>query len=240
MSKMEKVKTGIPGLDKMLEGGLPENRPYLIQGGPGTGKTILCMQFLLEGSVNGEKCVYISLEEPEKELIENMAQLDFSIDNLIILDLSPDTQLADMTDSALAEKNMAIMDEFNLKQKIEELIEKEKPDRLVFDSITMFSKMYQSDYDARREMLLLMRRLSLAGCTSVFISEDAAKIHEPVTNQAGFLSRGIIKLYSVNDRGERRRGVQIDKLRGTAFDEQIRPIQITGKGIVVHADSVMM
>lgn len=237
---MKRVATGIPGLDDMLGGGLPAGRPYLVAGGAGTGKTVMGVQFLLEGAIRGERCVYITLEEPVSELRENMLSFDWDISKIDFIDMSPELTPEEISESALTDKNMAILDEFRLKQKIVELTEKNPPDRLVFDSVTMLLSMYRNIYDARRELLLIMKRLSENNVTSLFISETPLDINRNQFIFEAFLARGVIKLYAVNINGERRRGIQIEKMRGTRYDEHIRPIQITGKGIIVHADSIMV
>ena len=70
---IRKIPSGIPGLDKMLEGGFIEGRPYLIIGGPGAGKSIFTMQFLMVSLTRGENALYVTLEEPFDEIRQNMA-----------------------------------------------------------------------------------------------------------------------------------------------------------------------
>ena len=71
MEVSKKIKTGIEGLDEMLNGGIPAKHHVLISGGPGSGKTLLCMEYLYRGAKNGEKGLFISLEEGQETLIEN-------------------------------------------------------------------------------------------------------------------------------------------------------------------------
>src|ERR1044072_577749 len=84
----EKVKTGIAGLDRILNGGLPRNRLYLVQGEPGTGKTTLGMRFILEGVSRGEAGLYITLSESKEELESAAASHGWSLDDVIIQDLT--------------------------------------------------------------------------------------------------------------------------------------------------------
>lgn len=78
---MGRISTGVEGLDEMLQGGLIPGRTYLVKGGPGSGKTTLGVQFIMEGVKNGEKCLYMTLEESPKSLKENVAKFGFYLDH---------------------------------------------------------------------------------------------------------------------------------------------------------------
>ena len=69
ITNVERTKTGIPGLDNILSGGLIANRLYLVNGDPGSGKTTLALHYLMEGVRLGEKCLYITLSETKEELV---------------------------------------------------------------------------------------------------------------------------------------------------------------------------
>src|SRR5215207_11184938 len=84
----ERLSTGIDGLDFILKGGLPKNRLHLIEGSPGTGKTTLGLQFLLEGERQGEKSLYVTLSETREELLSVAASHGWSLDGLTVLDLT--------------------------------------------------------------------------------------------------------------------------------------------------------
>lgn len=91
----KRVSTGIPGLDPLIEGGLPEGKSFLITGEAGTGKTIFCMQFILKGLAGGEKAVYVAVDEKPSDILEEAASLGWDLlkyveqKNLLILDASP-------------------------------------------------------------------------------------------------------------------------------------------------------
>src|SRR5437899_8152856 len=80
--------TGIPGLDVLLKGGLPADHIYLVEGNPGTGKTTLALQFLLEGRARGERCLYVTLPETGEELQEIARSHGLSLDGLDVIRLS--------------------------------------------------------------------------------------------------------------------------------------------------------
>ena len=83
------ISTGVSGLDELLRGGLTPNRLYLIEGSPGTGKTTLAMQFLLEGRDRGEKTLYVTLSETKNELTAIARSHGWSLDNVELFQLSP-------------------------------------------------------------------------------------------------------------------------------------------------------
>src|SRR2546428_712950 len=87
---MDRVKTGVVGLDTMLNGGLLPARPYVISGPTGSGKTILALHFLLEGLRQQEPCLLVTLDEPPIEVKANMATFSWNLDRLKILDATPD------------------------------------------------------------------------------------------------------------------------------------------------------
>src|SRR5512144_2500373 len=81
------VKTGIPGLDEVLPGGLPATRLYLVEGLPGTGKTTLALQFLLEGHRSGERGLYVTLSETKEELLQVAESHGWSLDGIELYEL---------------------------------------------------------------------------------------------------------------------------------------------------------
>src|SRR3989304_10228413 len=85
-----RIRTGISGLDKMLHGGPPPRRPYIGSGPPGSGKTLLAMQFLLDGVQGGERCLFVALEEPPNEIKANMRSFRWSPADIEILDANSD------------------------------------------------------------------------------------------------------------------------------------------------------
>jgi circadian clock protein KaiC len=219
---MRKIKTGIQGLDKMLNGGLIEGRPYLVLGGPGAGKSILGIQFLMVSVNRGESALYVTLDEPYNEIRQNMAAFGWNTSKIRILDLSPEGKDDDPGS-------------FGLDYLFEELkheMTSQRHKRVAFDSTTTLRMLDESDFKARRRISSIMKLLANSQCTSLLICEADTK-ELPVES---FLARGVIKLYTTNVSGEKIRALGIDKMRGTAFDEHIRPFSITNQGISVAAD----
>ncbi|MBD3261387.1 MAG: ATPase [Candidatus Altiarchaeales archaeon] len=226
---MEKVKTGVKGLDEMLGGGFIKNRPYLIAGGPGIGKTILCVQFLMQGVEEGEGGLYIALEEQTEQLKEDMRVFEWDIDKIHIVETMQDVGSGTWT---LSTSGIVSSPKFNLKNLMESLrdtINKHKPQRMVIDSLTSIKMLYDNKTDARREILGFMNFLLASGCTTLLTSEQ---LGEEILMEE-FLSSGVVRLNAIENQGERITGVSIVKMRGSGFDKHMRPMKITDDGIQI-------
>lgn len=227
LRSIRKITTGIQGLDRMLRGGLVAGRPYTLLGGPGSGKSILGWQFLKEGMNLGENALYITLDEPHYEIRSNMEELGINDDRIRIMDLSPEDLFHEGEVSS-----MAFLD-----KELPEQILKLRPLRVVLDSTTSIRALEPDPVVARRRILSLMKLLSE--------KEEEDKIHPPITSLLitedygegtpveAYLSRGVIRLHNTIVRGSRVRAVMIEKMRGTNFDEQLRPLKIRKGGMFV-------
>jgi circadian clock protein KaiC len=150
----DRVSTGITGLDDILGGGLDADRLYLIEGKPGTGKTTLALQFLLEGTRRGEKSLYVTLSESETELRLVAARHGWSLDELTIFELvppeaslAPDRELTifQPAELELGETTKLILDRVNTIN----------PRRIVFDSLSEMRLLAQDPLRYRRQILAL-------------------------------------------------------------------------------------
>lgn len=226
---MERVKTGVPGLDEMLGGGLIAGRPYVVIGPPGAGKTILGMQFLMEGARNHENGLYISLEESSNELVEDMSLFGWDLlSSIKILDTSQDfatDKWLIKTDSVLAKPEFSLL---NLLTVLHEKIQTYHPKRMVIDSITSIKMLYEKDFEMRRGLLSLMYFLFRSNATTLLTS---TKMSENLMEES--LASGIIKMHKLENRGEMIHAISVEKMRGSDFDTHMRPLKITSKGLTV-------
>ncbi|NJF24184.1 ATPase domain-containing protein [Thermococcus sp. Bubb.Bath] len=231
---MKKISTGVEGLDKMLNGGLIPGRAYLVEGGPGAGKTTLAMHFLMEGVRNGEKCLYIALEEPIPSLKEDMRAFGFELDNpnLRLIDATPVGEKRSVFADILYE-DFAVSFE-KLTRSISEELKTESYSRIVIDPITMLKLTIKDELKYRRAFMAFLKVLANYDATVIFTSElSECDIEE-------YLVSGVIQLRVVEQNGKPLRGIKIRKFRGSSFDEEARPYKITDKGIVVYPRESML
>ena len=247
-----RVPTGIPGLDRMLGGGLIEGRPYLVTGGTGSGKTLLGLTFLMEGIRRGEEVLLVAVDEPPGEIVENVRSLDWDLSTIKTLDANPGMRgikrnmavqeiramndLKSMRD--VAESKRASDAEDIAIQSIQLKLRQQMADvpfrRVLVDSITSirrFAVKASVDPQAERtEIQSLLRFLSESGVTTLI---TATPSDPGVLNPEEVLTRGEILLTRkwVGDRSVRQ--IKIVRMRGCAHDPERRPFVITDEGIVL-------
>jgi circadian clock protein KaiC len=224
-----KLTTGIPGLDLILEGGFPTERVYLIEGEPGTGKTTLAIQFLLEGVRNGETPLYITLSETREELEAVAVSHRWSLAGLSIYEvvppmdgLTPDTQytIFHPAEIELGETTNAIVKEF----------ERVKPTRVVIDSLSEMRLLARDPLRFRRQVLALKQYLAGRKATVLLLDDKIAgsdlQIHSIV--------HGVVSLeHLAVEYGAERRRVRVTKLRGSGFRGGYHDFNIVPGGLSV-------
>ncbi len=209
-----RAKTGIEGLDDVLNGGLIPHRLYLVEGNPGAGKTTLSLQFLAEGVRCGEKCVYITLSETKEELLAGARSHGWSLDGIEIVELvASETEL-----EGDAQLTMYPSSEVELQEttsRVIEAVERLKPSRLIFDSLSELRLLAQSALRYRRQILALKQFFIGRGCT-VFLLDDKTSDAEDL--QLRSIAHGVMSLEQLTPAfGATRRRMQVLKFRGTDF-----------------------
>jgi len=211
------LKTGIDGLDDILHGGFPQGHLYLIEGDPGTGKTTLALQFLLEGIRQGETVLYVTLSESTDELQQVAGSHGWGTEGLRIFemippedDLKPEAQYTVFHPSEveLADTIASIL------QQVDEV----KPERLVFDSLAELRMLARDPLKYRRQILALKRHLSGRNITVLMLDDRTSDSSDDLQLQS--IAHGVIMMQSQGrDYGVNRRRIMIHKLRGSAFRE---------------------
>jgi circadian clock protein KaiC len=234
--KLRRVATGIPGLDPLLEGGFPAGKSYLLTGSSGTGKSIFCMQFLLKGLNDGEKAVYVVVDEKPQDILEHAAALDWDLGKfinkkqLLILDAS-----AYFTAHVESERER----EVDLQKTVTDLaayVKRMEASRVVIDPVGPLVMLGESTTRVQEHVRILVHSLQKnSGSTNVLTSYSIA--HPGGSAQSGveeYLVEGVLVLSVSRSQNRIVRTLSIRKMRSTAVDLVEYPFTIKkGKGIVL-------
>jgi circadian clock protein KaiC len=219
------IQTGVAGLDDILRGGVTPCRLYLVEGDPGSGKTTLGLQFLLEGKRRGETGIYVSLSETREELLAIAESHGLSLEGITITELAPtEESLAPEAENTmfhpaeleLADTTKAVLSE----------VDRIKPDRVVFDSLSEMRLLAQNPLRYRRQILALKQFFSGRRCTVMLLDDRTSTAHDL---QLQSIAHGVINLERRSpDYGVIQRRLQVVKMRGQDFragyhDFVIRP-----------------
>ncbi|MFB6281097.1 MAG: KaiC domain-containing protein [Haloferacaceae archaeon] len=227
-SEIDRIAVGIEGLDEMILGGIPLRSLMAVIGSAGTGKTTFGLQFLHHGLAEGERAVYITLEESRSHVIETADEkdLDFSgyvdEERLAVVDFDP-IEMANSLSSVSSE--------------LPELIEGFGADRLVLDSVSLLEMMYDDPSRRRSEVFEFARSLKEAGVTTMVTSE--ASQESAYASRYGiieYLADAVFVLQYVrpSDFRETRLAVEIQKIRNANHSRETKPYEITDEGISVY------
>jgi len=222
---IERTATGISGLDALIEGGLPKGRNYFISGSAGSGKTILCSQFLYNGMHKfSEKGLYVSFEEPTEDILTDVGRFGWKIEPYL-------------SDNSLKFIYMPMLtsdyDEnvFNLLSTIVSEVKTHKYQRLVLDSLPALGMLYKDYNKLRKDMYIMLHEIRKMGCTTLIITEKpSGEIGLTRFGIEDFLAQGLVMLYVSHTY----RGLEVRKMRGTCHSTDIHRMRISEDGIVVY------
>jgi circadian clock protein KaiC len=229
-TRVERCRTGIAGLDDVLNGGLISDRLYLIDGDPGAGKTTLALQFLLEGVRAGEKCLYITLSETKEELAAGADSHGWSLDGIEIVELIADADDLD-GESQVTMYHPSEVELTETTTKVINAVERINPSRIVFDSLSELRLLAQNSLRYRRQILALKQFFVGRKCTVLLLDDRTSEVSDL---QLQSIAHGVIALDQLAPvYGAERRRLRIMKLRGTSFRGGYHDFAIREGGLVV-------
>ncbi len=232
---MKKLKTGIPGMDEILNGGIPERNVVLISGGPGTGKSIFSQQFIYGGLERDESGVYVALEEHPIQISKNMGAFNWRVDEFESAGMFAivDAFTGGIGSSAEKEKYV-VRDPNDIREIVDVLkraIRETDAKRVVIDSITT---LYLTKPTIARNVVFQLKKVIAGlGCTALFVSQVSVADRGFGGPGVEHGVDGIIRLDLDEIEGELRRSLIVWKMRGTSHSMKRHPFEITEHGIVV-------
>lgn len=229
MAAESRVRTGVDGLDEMLQGGFPENHIVVVMGSFGTGKTTLALQYIVEGLKKGEPCIFISLEEDKESITQNAASFGWDLSGAIekkklgLFKLEPSDAKTTIT---------------RIKSELPKFVKSFGAKRVVLDSVSLLNMMFTDENERRSNLFNLCQLLKSTGATTLITAE--VKDENPRSSRDGlaeYTADGVLLLQSDEPKegGEVQLTVRVLKMRRTAHSRRVKPYSITEKGLVVHA-----
>ncbi|MFH0862137.1 MAG: ATPase domain-containing protein [Candidatus Altiarchaeota archaeon] len=222
------VETGVNGLDEILMGGIPRGHCVLLAGSCGTGKTVLCQQFLFTGAKIGENGIYISLAEPAEKIRKNLISFSFCDQKALdegkvkIVDITQDIRL----------KGQEFDNIEGLVEIIRNLIEESNSKRVVIDSITALCENIGDKAKIRDFILEMGFQLMYLGCTTLMISEIPPQTFKySMFGVEEFIADGVILLTDFERKGDLIRSLQVIKMRGVAHSRNKQVMKILDEGV---------
>ena len=229
----DRASTGIVGLDYLLKGGLPANRLHLIEGDPGTGKTTLALQFLIEGRGRGESTLYVSLSETSLELRGVAASHGWSLDGIEVFELPAS---GGRTDEQYTLFHPAEIELTEMVKRVLAATERVRPARVVLDSLSEMRLLARDPLRYRRQILALKEYFSGRSCT-VLMLDDLTSDEKDLQLQS--IAHAVIRLEQMAyEYGRSRRRLRIVKVRGVAGTEGYHDFRIHRGGIAVFPQLV--
>lgn len=225
---IEKVQTGIPELDLILRGGLPRGRIHLLEGAPGTGKTTIALQLLIQAREEGRKGLYITLSENVKELEATALSHGWRLEGFAVFDIVPVEAQLDRQQSVLYPSEVELGETVSL---IIDRIEEENPELVVIDTVSELRLLTQDQLSYRRQILALKQFLQGRHCTTLILDDLTQQYG---TNELHSLMHSVIVLEQIErSYGAARRRLRIAKMRGAEYQSGWHDFAITRENVLV-------
>lgn len=221
-SEFSRIPTGIPGMDDLINGGIPEGNLTLLSGPPGTGKSTFGLQFLINRAKEGENGIYISLGEDRERIIRNLRAYGWDIDKHL------DDGKIDIMSPELYKYDTLLR---NIKNSAREMEAK----YFILDSVTVLKSYFEDDFTIRRKIMDLRKLFEQLNVTTFMTAESG---HTETRSKIGveeYVVDGVIDMYYVKIDDEKyQRFIAVKKMRGTEHSMNIYPLEIAKGGITVE------
>lgn len=228
------VKTGIPGVDEMLGGGLPEKSVTIVSGAPGIGKTNFALQFIYNGITQyNEPGIYLTVEDTPENVREYALNFGWDLSKC-----EKQGKLAIISQLIYGEDEMSRWNRTLSVETLADSIKRVNAKRIVLDSITLFKYLFPDEISRRANILNFIRQVKNTGCTTIMVSEQHHTKAEGTYLDEHFIADGAILLFWSRHREKNERCFQVLKSRGTKINPDIRPMEITSRGVVVYPTQV--
>ena len=242
---MDRIKTGITGLDELIQGGFPKKRSILISGACGTGKSVLSMQFLYKGILDyAEPGVFVTFDEMPEKLRQDMLNFGWDLAELEKNDLMA---LVDATSARVGtpsdEEHSILPGQLDVDRLLIEILQicrRIGAKRLVLDSIPAMAFQLDKESEIRKTILKIVYMIAKSGITCILTSEvseqslgGASPVKFSKYQVEEYVADVVIVMGSLGSGSQSTRTLYIRKMRGTKHSLEIHPIEITGQGIIV-------
>ena len=223
---MKRIETGIPGFDKLIEGGVEKGSIVMIRGGTGTGKTIMCLQYLYTGAAKyNESGVFLSFAESKAAIHSHGLRFGWDFQGF--------EKKKKFTFIRYAPHEVVkVMEEGG--GTIRDTIESIGAQRLVIDSLSAYALLFENEYKANQSVLNLFEMLRAWNCTTLVTSEKPVDPNVLDSERLGFLTDGIINLYYLRKNLRRKRTLEVLKMRNTTHSDRLFSFNIGKNGVVIQ------
>ncbi len=229
---MQRISTGINGLDELIEGGFIKNRTILVQGSAGSGKSTFGIQYLINGALNGENGVLFSFDYDAVDIVNDMKSFNWPIQQLI------DENKLIIAPIPGGNENPEKLGVDDLINYIFNKVVKIDAKRIVIDSINSIEMLFDMKDNFRRQLNRFITLLRDLECTIILINEQYSDHYTEIYN---YMAHGVINLYNLRVGYTRLRGLEIIKMRGTNHSNLTHSMQIQpDTGIVVLPNEIDM
>lgn len=232
---IKRVKTGIPGVDEMLGGGLPESSVTIVGGSPGIGKSNFALQYIYNGIEKyNEPGIYLTVEDVPENIRNYAKEFGWDLEKY-----EKEGKLAIVAQPIYGpDEKKGGSKPKDAPETLGEAIVRVKAKRIVLDSVTLFKYLFKDETSRRINLLNFIKQVKDAGCTTVMVAEQHESSGEVTYLDEHFLADGLILLFWSRHKEKNERCFRVIKLRGSRINADIRPLDISDKGITVYPTQV--